>query len=250
MVYKNKKVLLDNFRDIFKDFSVDVQDVVRSAILDEVDITNWIDKCADNPYRLDQIRLCKKEGIDNGYLSYKSGEVLRGIRGLIRRGVNLSPILKYDPNALSDRCFLYLIVWCKEGYKFSEYNFSIVPDYMLEFFDFCIRRNINVTKFNTGIQYTLDYLDLCLKILGRGMNIDKYSSKNISFQVLNFMEKVSSSGDVERYNQLYSLISSDGVDLDKLELIDGALSVSPESFTDKDSLISFIDKMYNKSLKG
>ena len=36
MKYKGTTLVLDNFRTVLKDFSVDVQDVVRSALLDNV----------------------------------------------------------------------------------------------------------------------------------------------------------------------------------------------------------------------
>lgn len=208
MRYKGTKLLLENFRSVLSGYSVDIQDVVRSAILDDVDISDWIEKCSDNPYRLDQIRLGMKEEIDKGYFEYKSGEVLRGIRGLIARGINLSPILRYNKGELSDRCFLYLIVWCKEGINFSMYDFSIVPDYQLDFYDFALRRGINIKSFNSGRQYRADYIDECIKIIGNGCEIEKFASADYSMQIVDLMEKVSEKSR-SRYMRLYCVLDKD-----------------------------------------
>lgn len=57
MEYRNQVLLLDNFRSILSSFSLDVQDVVRSAILDGVDLNPYIERFREDPYKLDQIRL-------------------------------------------------------------------------------------------------------------------------------------------------------------------------------------------------
>ena len=75
MVVKGKTLILDNFRKILSNYTVDIQDVVRSAILDGVDISKYIDVCKDNPYRLEQIRLSIKEGLDESLFNL-SGDLL------------------------------------------------------------------------------------------------------------------------------------------------------------------------------
>ena len=42
MYFKGKKLLLDNFRDVLKNYSLDIQDVVRSCILDDIDVEKYI----------------------------------------------------------------------------------------------------------------------------------------------------------------------------------------------------------------
>ena len=92
MIYENDKLILDNFRTVLKDYSVDVQDVVRSAILDGVDITKYIESCKNNAYRLDQIRLGMKENLEEIFLNIKNGDSIYKIRKLKERGVSLSGI--------------------------------------------------------------------------------------------------------------------------------------------------------------
>lgn len=226
MKYNGTPLLLDNFREVLKMYSLDVQDVVRSAILDNVDISKWVPKCVGNPYRLDQIRLGMKEGIDSRYFEYKSGEVIRGFRGLLSRGVDVSPILKYRVGELSDKCLLFVIIWCKEGYDFSKYNLAIVPDYLLEFFDSCIRKGLDVSEFNKGVLYSLDYIEACSRILNNGCNVNKYATGTYSIDVLKIMEKISYVP--KKYSALYRVID-DAASLSRVESLERAFFIGNKS---------------------
>ena len=209
MKYKGTTLVLDNFRTVLKDFSVDVQDVVRSALLDNVSIEKYLDSCRNNPYRLDQIRLGMKEGIDEGYFQYSSGEVIRGIRGLLKKDVNLSPLKKYRSGALSDKCFLYLIYWCKDGFNVSNLNMSIIPDYLLEFFDFGVRHDIDMKPFNNGYQYSINLVDYLIRIVENGCPIDKFSKGEWSNGVLDIMLNLSKLQSKSRYMSMYKVLSGD-----------------------------------------
>ncbi len=206
MRYKGATLVLDNFREVLKGYSVDVQDVVRSALLDGVSIEKYLDSCKNNPYRLDQIRLGMKEGIDESYFRYTSGEIIRGIRGLLNQGVDLSQLKKYKPGSLSDKCFLYLIYWCKDGYNVSNLNLAIIPDYLLEFFDYGVRKNIDMSVFNNGTQYPMVFTDCCIRIMENGCSVNKYAKGTWGLNVLKKMEKISSLKQKTRYNSVYSVI--------------------------------------------
>lgn len=219
MKYKGTTLVLDNFRSVLKDFSVDVQDVVRSALLDNVSIEKYLDSCRNNPYRLDQIRLGMKEGIDEGYFQYSSGEVIRGIRGLLKKDVNLSPLKKYRSGALSDKCFLYLIYWCKDGFNVSNLNLSIIPDYLLEFFDFGVRHDIDMKPFNNGYQYSINLVDYLVKIVENGCPIDKYSKGDWTIGVLDIMLNLSKMPNKSRYMLLYKILRDD-IDDDLLRVLE------------------------------
>ena len=95
---------------------MDVQDVIRSAILDDVDIAEFVNSCRDNPYRLDQIRLALKENITGGILSIGNGETIREIRNMRSVGVDISEISRQLENAsLSEKHISYLLKWVREG---------------------------------------------------------------------------------------------------------------------------------------
>ena len=222
MKYKGKNLLLDNFRVILSDFSVDVQDVVRSAIMDGVSLEGYLESCRNNPYRLDQIRLGLKEGINKAYFSYESGEIIRGIRGLLSQGVNLAPITKYKSKDLSDKCFLYLIYWCKDGYDVSNLNLSIVPDFLLESYDYGVRSGVDMALFNTGVKYTTNYLDTCLSIATTGSKFDKFVTGDYDIKVLEYMNSLARFS--KKYSEIYKILSK--VDtVEKIKLYEKILSL-------------------------
>ncbi len=174
MKYKGNLVLLDNFRTLFYDYSTDIQDIIRSAVLDGVDISKYISVCRDNPYRLDQIRLAMKEGLSSSLFKTTNGNVIYKIRKLYQRGVNLSDIEKQlDSGSLSDEYVEYMLDWVSEGINVSGLNVAIIPKGLLSTFDYGLRCGFNMKCFNNGIAYSPEYIKLCLKI-----NKD---SKSISF---------------------------------------------------------------------
>lgn len=166
MKYNGEVVLLDNFRLLLYDYSVDIQDVVRSAILDGVDISKYIPTCKDNPYRLDQIRLAIKEGLPQGLFKSTSGDVIYKIRKLYQRGVNLSYVEKQlNSGSLSDEYVEYMLNWISDGINVSGLNVAIIPKGLLSTFDYGLRCGFSMKEFNNGISYSPEYIKLCLKIL-------------------------------------------------------------------------------------
>lgn len=223
MKYNGVELSFDNFRSVLKDFSVDVQDVVRSALLDNVSLEKYIDTCKNNPYKLDQIRLGLKEGIDKAYFSYSSGEVIRGIRGLLKKGVNMSPLKKYKYSNISDKGLLYLIVWCRDGCDVSKLNISIIPDYLLDFFNYGIRKGVDMSVFNNGRQYSLTFTQSCLNIIECGCDVKKFSKGDWGSEVLekfvtyaNFNKKM--------YNALYAVVEV-GISVERVSLYERAFAV-------------------------
>ena len=168
---KGEKVLLDNFRRLYVDCSVDVQDVIRSAILDDVDIAEFVNSCRDNPYRLDQIRLALKEGITGGILTITNGETIREIRGMKAMGMDISEISRQLENAhLSEKHIMYLLKWVKTGREISDIDISIVPRKLLDAFDYGLLRNHKMGKYSrcSSGEYVLS----CLRIEEYGKNVD------------------------------------------------------------------------------
>ena len=111
MYYKGKKLILDNFRNVLSSYSVDIQDIVRSAILDDIDISDYIDVCKTNPYLLDQIRLSIKDGLSASYLKIGDAEILYSIRQL-NGLLDLKPLEnQLKNNILSSDHIHYIIKW-------------------------------------------------------------------------------------------------------------------------------------------
>ena len=80
MYFNGHRVKIENIEKIFSSYSLDIQDEVRSMVLDGLDLVDWVPVCKDNPYRLNQIRLASKEGVDPRFFSISDGSVLYGLR--------------------------------------------------------------------------------------------------------------------------------------------------------------------------
>lgn len=176
MLWKGTKVTISNYSEVFKDYPVDIREVIRGAILDSTPIEPYI-RWGINPYFLWQIKLCLDEGIDNIWFTkiFNSGELLYEIRGMNREGINLKPLedILLDNHLSEDYC-KYVIKWYKRGVVLDKYNIGIIPKPLLEIFDFGISSGYPMYLFNTGILYGRNYIIFCLRILSNGKDITKF----------------------------------------------------------------------------
>lgn len=211
MKFKGNELVLDNFRSVLSDYSVDVQDVVRSAILDGVDISAYIPVCKNNPLRLDQIRLGIKEGIDEVFLSVKSGECLYKIRKLDSRSLDLVS-QKIEKNSLSGDSLEKLIDWVLKGYNIQGINVSIIPKSLYEVFEQGFQRGFDMSIFNDGRLYNQEYLKYCLVILSNGKDITPFVGNNSdlwSMDCIKLLASFSRVNSIEKWHKLISVISPD-----------------------------------------
>lgn len=133
MIYKNVVVTLANYLEVFKDFSPDIQDEIRSAILDDTKISGYITACNNDGFLLNQIRLAIREYVPNKFIKPTLGyRNLRIIRELFREGFDLEPISRYLPNKkvvfVSEESLYKILCAYKLGADISKVDFSIVPD--------------------------------------------------------------------------------------------------------------------------
>ena len=207
MVFRGERLMMDNFRTVLKDYPIDIQDIVRSAILDMVDISKYIDPCKDNPFRLDQIRLGLKEGLNPKYFTYNRGDIIYGIRKLTNQGVNLSPLTKYKDSDLTKIYLWFIIQWCKEGYNISNLDLTIVPEYLLGTFNEGLKSGVDMSVFNNGIQYPVRYLEDCIHIKSEGLDVQKFLMGDYSTQILDYLSDLVN--DKRKYKSIYDVISYD-----------------------------------------
>lgn len=208
MLYKGKKLILDSFRTILSDYSIDVQDVVRSAILDDVDISSYIPSCKDNPYRLDQIRLCIKEGMPDEILRLYNGSAIYQIRTLKADGVDLTPVVKQlSRGNLQDTYLLYLLGWIKDGLNISKLNIAIIPQQLLPTFDYGLRCGFDMSKYNNGRSYSPQYISLLLQIEKNKKPVSSLLSGEWSLDILEVLGSFSKTSD-SRWENLISNIDS------------------------------------------
>ena len=227
MKYCEEVLKMDNFREVLKDFSIDIQDVVRSAILDDIDITGYLRECMDDPYRLDQIRLCMKEGLGESVVAYRSGDEIYAIRSLNRKGVDVSPLLKYNSTNLSKQGFMKLKGLLEDGFGNAclEVDFSIIPNSLLEYFDYAIRHGVDMKKYNNGKQYGSKYLSYCIEIEEAGKPVERFLENTWDVKSLREMWKVACSRSVDFYNKLLNMVFDDDtpsiIRVDVMALTDG-----------------------------
>jgi hypothetical protein len=195
MIVKGVNLVLDNFRKVYSGYSTDVQDVIRSAILDGVDITEYIDKCKNDPFRLDQLRLSVKEGftgVDN--LSKYSGEVIYSLRTLKKQGKDVKQIFSIlnNGNLLSEH-IEYLIKWSQKGYGIRGLNIQTIPKESLPVFTMGLGYGLDMCVYNTGVKYPDELLKRLFHLQKKGYDVSVYLDlrKPWNYEVLDFFATLS-----------------------------------------------------------
>lgn len=211
MEYRNQVLLLDNFRSILSSFSLDVQDVVRSAILDGVDLNPYIERFREDPYKLDQIRLGLKSGLDPVYFQL-SGENIYKLRVLRDRGVNISEvetqIKKSNFGTANQEYVTRALRWLEAGYDISGLKISSIPLNLLNVFEQGLKNGISMVEFNNGKQYDSDYIKQCIQIRENGFSINRFLNEFWSLDVLRTLSVFSRSKNVQLWNALLGNIDS------------------------------------------
>ena len=181
MRYNGKKLLLDNFRLILKDFSIDIQDVVRSAILDDVDIIPWVVNCKNDPYRLEQIRLALKEGFPDIYFKLPKSEQIYKVRYLKRMGVDISSIeILINRGYITDSSIIdTMLLWVEKGYNLSKIDITLIPKEMYSIFELGFQKGYDMSLFNDGRKYSNDYIWNCFVILANKKSIKPFVSSEL-----------------------------------------------------------------------
>lgn len=120
MEYKGNVLTFDNYKMVLPSgFDTDILDEVRSALMDSLDITPWLDECKDDPYRLQQIRVGMKEGIAYDYFSLSAG-VIRRIRNMLKSGVNMDQLDPWISARLPRGHYDHIMRWIESGYVIPE----------------------------------------------------------------------------------------------------------------------------------
>ena len=96
VVISGKVATLGNYLELTKGYSTDIQDEVRSAILDDTPISPYIKKCKNDSFKLNQIRLAIREYVPSRYIStHLSATNLKWIRKISSKGYSLYVLDNY-----------------------------------------------------------------------------------------------------------------------------------------------------------
>lgn len=130
--FKRQIITLENYTTIFKECSPDVQDEIRSAILDDTQIAKFIEPCGKDSYKLGQIRMALRELLPVEFIDVRlTGKTIYYIRNGFKSGVEMTSILRYvgklDPLVV-EKLAEYMIA----GVDIDRVDFTDVPTSQLD----------------------------------------------------------------------------------------------------------------------
>lgn len=213
MIWKGKKVNINNYREIFKGWSNSSLEVIRSAILDDTPLEPYISAYKGEPHLLWEIKMALDEGIDLSWISssflnssHNSFNILKDLRELKELGYNIKPIKKYLGMNLSMDHIVYILKWYKKGYSLDRYDFSILPKSLLDVFDYGLSLGYPMYLFNNGKQYSPEYVKACLKILSNNQQVSRFLDGDWYLDVLEMLATYSKS---KYYKKLIDYVTRD-----------------------------------------
>lgn len=207
MLWGNKKININNYSEVFKDYSKDVKEIIRSAILDDTPIEPYIGIYRNNPFMLWQVKMAIDEGLEYFWFDIlSSGNTLCKLRELHSKGINIRPLKDYFSKGLSESHYNYIIKWYGEGNSLSKYNFEILPHNLLGVFDYGITLGYPMYLFNNGVNFSEEYIMCCLKILSNSKNISKLLNGEWNIENLELLSKFSKS---KYYDKLIGYVTKD-----------------------------------------
>lgn len=129
--YGSNTITLDNYKEFFNACTPDVLDEIRSAVLDDTQISKFIKPCGTDSYKLGQIRMALRELIPVEYLNENfTGKTIYNIRRCFEKGYDCSFVLKYIKSGkpvLDIETIETLAEFCYLGTNLSKIDFTEVP---------------------------------------------------------------------------------------------------------------------------
>lgn len=136
--FMGRFVALDNYKQIFEECTPDILDEIRSAVMDDTDISPYIDACGDDSYLLGQIRIALREHIPAEFLDTRlTGRTIYNIRKCFDTGRPASDLLWYiTPKTLKvEKDVLELLSrFVLLGANISRVDFTLVPKQLVPTF--------------------------------------------------------------------------------------------------------------------
>lgn len=191
MYFKGSRVTLESIGSQFRGYPLDIKDEVRSMVMDNLDLSQWIDVCKDNPYRLNQIRLGSKEGLDPKFFTILDGSVIYKIRGLAATGFNVGELLPYVGVGFTKKQWSYIIAWAERGLLDSRLALVRTPFSMWEFIDKGLRNNLPMWLFTSGKKYSNTFMHSVLTLMSNGQSAEKFLNSSWKDETLKLLAEFS-----------------------------------------------------------
>lgn len=178
MKYKGVDLTFENYATRLEGFSQDIKDEVRSAILDNTPIGDFIDVCRDDPFRLQQLRLAAKEFYPTWVFKVEDGANIYRIRNL--SGVSVEMVENQVSAGLPREYIEELISWIEEGVVIPEdFNMRRVPKTILTPVSTAIKSGVDpnaIVKLSKGNE---EAAGLYVQIAVKGLSLGKFEGKNL-----------------------------------------------------------------------
>lgn len=191
MYFKGSRVTLESISSQFRGYSLDIQDEVRSMVMDNLDLSKWIDVCKDSPYRLNQIRLGSKEGLDPRFFTILDGSVIYRIRSLAATGFNVGELLAYVGVGFTKEQWFYIISWAERGLLDSRLALVRTPFSMWGFIDKGLRNNLPMWLFTSGKKYSDTFMHSVLTLMSNGQSAEKFLNSSWKDETLKLLAEFS-----------------------------------------------------------
>ncbi len=208
--YHNKKqITLENYQEEFKGYSADIKDQIRLAVLDDTEISVYIEKCKRDSYKLGQLRLCLRECVPLEYINSNfTGKTLFNIRQACGIGIPVEPLVKYvgvTATRVESQALELLSDYLLAGVDISSVDFTEIPTHLIPTICKGIKRGLPMYLFE-GVDGGLsdEHISVLLKALQLGIDITPFLSNKWDTSCIS---KVVYLRDKERVLYLLSLIN-------------------------------------------
>lgn len=221
VIINGKVATLSNYLELTKGYSSDIQDEVRSAIMDDTPISKYIKKCKDDNFKLNQIRLAIREYVPSKYIStHLSATNIKWIRRIHGSGYSLHVLDRYlsKGGILSISCDTLdlLLSAYFDGVNIDSVDFNIVSDELSGLVCAGLKRGYPMWIITeSSVPMTKDFMYLMMKcmnlnldihpFLGGGWDVDKVQmilSKATKMEYTVFMKHVNSSFSLNQLDEI------------------------------------------------
>lgn len=193
VVINGKVANLGNYLSLTKGYSPDIQDEIRSAVLDDTPIGVYVDKCKDDSFKLNQIRLAIREYVPTRYLSTRlSASNIKQIRRIFREGLDLKFLDAYlsAKGILSISCeSLDLILSAYlDGVDVGRVNFTKIREDTVDLFCSGLKKGYPMWVLsNADASIPRNKMTLLMKCMNLNLDIHPFLDKSWDLQSINLI---------------------------------------------------------------
>lgn len=184
------ELTLGNYSTLLKDFPLEIQDELLTAMIYGVDITPFLYVNLGRPELLRQIKWALLENVNPEFLQTSDWRVLKKIRSLVKDGVNLQ-LPKGTPLwALDSDVLLFVLEWLRGGVNLDGYDLRLLTKEAAEVINIEVLSGSRLPQFCTGFNKPKAFFQGCLSLWKRGRSVDNILSQDWDASVLSVLASI------------------------------------------------------------